>query len=133
MTKKHKPKPKLLANGGSFIDAGHCGSTVMYRVHDGDYSESYVDIEATVQLTDCTRMITWNFDFEDGGLSKIDEVINIMKKFRIDYLKAQKYFDKKTNEVWKYFCAFIPLEVKEKLTNYKQELMKEYYAKKIKD
>ena len=43
---------------------------------------------------------------------------------------TKKYFDKRIKEGWKYFCAFIPSDIKEKLTTYKQELMKEYYAKK---
>jgi hypothetical protein len=46
---------------------------------------------------------------------------------------TKKYFDKRINEGWKYFCAFIPHEIKGKLTIYKHKLMKEYYETKIKN
>lgn len=45
--------------------------------------------------------------------------------------KAQKkYFNKKLKEGWKSIRLFVPFEMKEKILNYKRELMREYYVRK---
>lgn len=44
---------------------------------------------------------------------------------------TQNYLNKKTKEGWKWMTVFVPYNIKEKLMNYKHDLMKEYYEKKI--
>jgi hypothetical protein len=51
---------------------------------------------------------------------------------RASLKKAQKkYIEKKKSEGWRNIRFFIPLDIKPKLMEFKNKLMKHYYEKKI--
>lgn len=77
----------LYAAKAEYIDPQSCGSMVAYKI----FSETYFD--ASIDLSDCNRKITWTFD-SDTTIEKIDNAIAMFGEFRRELLKARKRWDK---------------------------------------
>ena len=75
-----KKDSRVLFEGGGFIAPAECGSTIMFSTVDSGYEGD--SIETTIQLTDCSRMISWNFPCSTAGIAKIDKAIKILQDAR---------------------------------------------------
>ena len=90
--------PKVVhAAKSEYIDPTDCGSMVSYRIT----SEGYFD--ASVDLSDCGRKITWSFEPED--VEKIDLAISMLSDFRKELIKAGKRWNKIEEEAKKFRAA----------------------------
>lgn len=88
--------------GGDFIDPTDTGSFVRWKTHvyvskatSGKPEEDYVNIDFSMSLGDCSRVISWDFEDYDGDdnelkVEKIDKVIAELKKARVDLLTADR-------------------------------------------
>lgn len=82
-------KDRLHASEIMFIDPLDCGSTVGYHITTtGAYTRYF---EGTVDLTDCNRKVTWEFN-EKTSPEKIDNAIKILTNFKKEFAKARKVF-----------------------------------------
>lgn len=79
----------LFATNAKMLDPLNCGSLIVYKVQK---SSSY--FEAEVTLSDCNRMVNWQFDETPESLDKVDEAIGMLMQFRKDLVKGQKEFFK---------------------------------------
>jgi hypothetical protein len=89
---------------GVFIDPEHVGSTVQGRLSATTWNTKTdgkrARVDATMRLSDCSRVIEWDFgayDMEDGGmarsqeqLAKLDRFISLAQEFRKQYEAACK-------------------------------------------
>lgn len=83
MRKKYQ-KPKVYGTGVVQLDPMDCGSTIAYSI----VRTTHGNFNANVDLSDCSRKISWYFDKTD--LPKINTAIEILEKFRNDFIKAIK-------------------------------------------
>lgn len=89
MSEEEFGDPILVAEGGGFISVSDCGSTILYSVQNSkDYAGA--DFSGSVQLTDCSRMISWGFSCDESGIAKIDKTIANFQKFRVALQKGMK-------------------------------------------
>jgi len=90
--KKRKPR-KIYATNSKYIDPFDCSSKVSYKVlGHGLY------MNGEVELSECTRSITWYFTNDSDAVQKIDNAIKELMDFRNAFVKAQKdYPPKKQN------------------------------------
>lgn len=94
MARKTK-KLVVHATGSAYLDPGNCTSMISYEIN------SRKRLTAHIDLTDCNRKITW--DFEDGAdycnpLPKIDRAIFLLNSFRTDYIRAREEFKNPSRE-----------------------------------
>ena len=85
--KTHVRKPKVLATKVEFIEPLNCGSTVGYKIIDDDY-EDHSYFSSSIQLTDCSRMISWDVSVDSNGVAKLDNAIRILTEAREELSKA---------------------------------------------
>lgn len=79
MSRVKTVKPKLLADRSVHIDPLHCGSTIGYRLGLSKYNV----LTMGVRLTDCNKVIAWEFDdYTDGTVEKFDEAISMLQEAR---------------------------------------------------
>ena len=76
--------PKSIAVGATYIDPADCGSTIMWKVVDNGYEGASYD--CAINLTDCSRLITWHCECDDSGIKKIENAIKTLQ----EALKATK-------------------------------------------
>jgi hypothetical protein len=80
-------KSKLIGEGCVFVDPCSAGSMVAYRLtKEGEYFYGHVNI------TDCSRMVSWDIDCGEGGVRKLQNAIKILKEALVDTKKARKLF-----------------------------------------
>jgi len=97
------------ATGGDFIDQFDTGSYIRYKAHvtvqKGKTPDlDYLNIDFSMSLGDCTRVINWDFeDYNDRDLKleKIDEAIKILWQAKTDLIKAQKVITKERARIEK--------------------------------
>lgn len=77
----------LVKADSKYIDPANCGSTIGYTIIVGRRG-----LYADVDITDCTRKVTWNFAQRDGDgvLAKIDAAINMLRDFRAAWEPAAR-------------------------------------------
>ena len=76
-------KRQLKASEIVMLSPIDCGSTISYTiVKDGKF------LSADMDLSDCTRKISWSFTNND--LAKINKVIKILTNFKKAFIKAKK-------------------------------------------
>lgn len=88
-----RKKAKLLDQRLIYIDPLDCHSAVGYTVATTDYG----GFRAQVELTDCNRKISWDFDNSNKhdqtrSLAKIDSVVDILLAFRNSYVSHSNAF-----------------------------------------
>jgi hypothetical protein len=89
--------PKIVhATGAKYIDPVDSSSLVSYRIISASY------FEASIELTDCSRKITWAFNAGAEGIEKVDSAISILSEFRKELLKASKKWKKTKEEADKF-------------------------------
>lgn len=78
MGKEKSVEPVIYGNRSLQIDPTEASSTISYVVHKTSSGHKI----AEVMLTDCSRVISWGFSVDEGGLRKIDTVIRLMQRFK---------------------------------------------------
>lgn len=86
MNKKFDFPLNVYGTKSDYLDPLECDSTICYKVVSSTY------FEASVNLTDCNRKITWNFDTD--SVEKVDRAIEILVQFRRDLVKGSKEWNK---------------------------------------
>ena len=82
-------KPNILTQGGGYIDPSCCGSTILFNVQNTfDYKGARY--YGNIQLTDCSRMISWTIDCDEDGLRKLDLAIRHLQEVRKGVLEGIK-------------------------------------------
>lgn len=94
MSKEFEYPKNVYATGSDYLDPLDCGSMVSYKITSHGY------FEATVDLTDCGRKISWSFN--SGAIEKIDRAITLLCDFRRELVKASKKWDKMEEEAEKF-------------------------------
>jgi hypothetical protein len=94
---------KLLASEIVYIAPTNCGSTVGYTIksqknYDSDTKGYYPSFYASIDLTDCSRKISWQFENTEESLAKINRTIEILTSFKKEFVNAQKKYPKRNNE-----------------------------------
>jgi hypothetical protein len=85
---------KVIAEDIAYLDPAKCGSTVGYYITINE-DEDYLSVNGVVDLTDCSRKITWNFGkYDSTGPEKIDKAIQLLMDFRKEYTKALETVEK---------------------------------------
>lgn len=71
-----------------YLDPGQCDSMVGYSI------TSRTRLNASMDLSDCNRKISWYFSSSYGAdpLKKIDKILEIMTSFRQELVDAKKKF-----------------------------------------
>lgn len=80
---------KIYDHGIEYIDPSLCGSSIGFRLSRSRYG----GLNGQVQLADCGRKVSWEFDGQEqhtykANLAKIDKAINILQRFRRAYVSA---------------------------------------------
>ena len=78
-------KRKLLASEHVYIDPMGCGSTAGYVVGRGRRGSLFAD----VHLSDCDKKITWYFSDDAEAVTKIDNAIGLLIRFRAVFTRAR--------------------------------------------
>lgn len=81
-------KGKLYANNIVQLDPKDCGSTVGYSIQQTDWG----GFSATVDLSDCSRKISWEFDANDQ--EKVANVVSIFSAFAYEYENSRADFQR---------------------------------------
>lgn len=88
--------------GGDFIDPADTGSFIRWKSHvyvskgnGGKPEDDYVNIDFSMSLGDCSRVISWDFEDYDGDdnelkVEKIDKIIAELKLARSDLIVAER-------------------------------------------
>jgi hypothetical protein len=84
MPDKKKIPDQVFAHKSVHIAPLDCGSTVSYRLSYHGY------FTADIDLSDCSRKITWSFGRQQHDIEKIDNAIKALQAFKKDYLKTLK-------------------------------------------
>jgi hypothetical protein len=76
-----------------YISPEDCGSGVGYHITTSEWKDQKTgkteySLSASVKLSDCNRMIDW--DFRDDGEEKINSAISMLQEFRKKYLDTKK-------------------------------------------
>jgi hypothetical protein len=80
----------IIASRAEHIDPADCGSIVSYRIRRG-----YHGLQADIDLTDCDRKISWYFNNDVESVKKIDKAIEILSRFRAEFVTARAKLRKK--------------------------------------
>lgn len=94
----------LEASSGVFLDIASCGSSIRWgvEVHESvsKKGERSLSAETQVNLTDCSRAITWSdsiYCHSDEGfntqLKKVDAAIMALREYRIQLRTASKMIE----------------------------------------
>jgi hypothetical protein len=86
--KRQRTKPKVFAQRVEYLDPLHCASRVGYHI--GLSKSGYISGE--INLTECSREITWRLDHSIGydPVMKIQKAIDILIDCRNEWIKAAK-------------------------------------------
>ncbi len=90
---------ELIASAIAYIEPTGCDSTVGYKLtteksYSYDAKKDYPSFSGAIDLSDCTRKITWQFENNAASLAKINHAITILTNFKKEFVKAQKRFPK---------------------------------------
>lgn len=93
MTREYRqPVPKVLSQNVQYIDPTDCGSMVGFRIVDEDYDTP--SIQATITLTECSRMVSWGISCDDAGLKKISAAIDVLQAAFVAVCEASEILKK---------------------------------------
>lgn len=81
-------KDKLYAHNIVQLDPKDCGSTVGYSIR----RTSWGGFSATLDLSDCTHKIAWEFDENKG--EKVSIILDIFSEFAFEYDKSRAEFQR---------------------------------------
>ena len=85
MSKVTKRKRELIASEIVLLDPLDCGSSIGYTV----LQSPRYGVNGEIMMTDCNRKIEWYFSARDADpIAKIDHAINIMSRFRTEFIAA---------------------------------------------
>jgi hypothetical protein len=103
MPKKKNRDDLIRVTGGDFIDPLDTGSFIRYKAHvyvskADSPDKDYINVDFTMSLGDCNRVITWDFEEYDSDsemkLEKIDKAIEIMLQAKAKILEMEKVVKK---------------------------------------